>query len=516
MKKRIVSVLLTAVMATALLAGCGSSAGGDSGSTANTGSASEESSDEYSTEIDMDEDPYTVAIQIVTMPGTDYSESLEAREEAINEITVPAINCKVDIQETWISELANTTSLGIAGSEKIDLVAVGTVQPLSSMVGSEMLLDMNEGNLLQNRGSTLMELFADTMDAGNVSGKQLAVPARIYAATAKGIFYNKTMADAAGVTLGDHFTMDELEEALIQIHEYDPSVYPFYVGQGTSNYMYWLYPYETFGSESSYGVVWDMENDPTIENLYASDEFSDYCLRMQRWNELGLMPGDSTDTTTAQDYFGSQQLFCVVGSVTPDNKVTFSSDDFELGYSIMTDAKLTNSDAVEYMWGIAANCERPDKAMDFLNYIYENPDVANILRYGVEGVNYEYEDGSDKVIVSNDTYDPGFCYLGNTADMLIQYPAGEDYVEQFEELQDSAEISPLLGYMFDDSDFQTESSVIDSTISQYLPQLQNGMAGSEEATIALIDEFVSSLEAAGINDVIAANQEQLDAYLGQQ
>ena len=70
--------------------------------------------------------------------------------------------------------------------------------------------------------------------------------------------------------------------------------------------------------------------------------------------------------------------------------------------------------------------------------------------------------------------------------------------------------------MFDDTNFQTESSVIYSTIQEYLPRLQNGMCDSEQATLDLIDEFVARLDAAGINEVIAANQEQLDAYLAEQ
>ncbi len=272
MKKRVLSTLLVAALAgTLMLAGCGSSSGSSSTGGTSDGSAAEESGDEYSTEIDMDEEPYTVAIQIECMPGTDASDSLEAREEAINAITVPAINCEVEIQDTWISEIANNTSMAVAGDQKIDLIAVGTVQPLSSMVGSEMLIDMNEGNLLQNRGQTLVELLGDKMDAGYVSGKQLAVPAKVYAASGKGIYYNKTMADAAGVELGDVITMDELEEALIAIHDYDPSVYPYYVGDGTNNYMYWLYQYDTFGTNSSYGIVWDANEDPTVVNLFATD-----------------------------------------------------------------------------------------------------------------------------------------------------------------------------------------------------------------------------------------------------
>ena len=39
------------------------------------------------------------------------------------------------------------------------------------------------------------------------------------------------------------------------------------------------------------------------------------------------------------------------------------------------------------------------------------------------------------------------------------------------------------------------------------------MYESEEATLAAIDEFNAKLEAAGINDGIAANQAQLDAHI---
>lgn len=515
MRKKVVSIMLTTVLAGTLLAGCGSSSSNGNSNTAED-SAAEETGDEYSAEIDMDEDPYTVAIQVVTMPGTDNSASLEAREEAINEITVPAINCEVEIQEVWISELANTTSMGIAGDEKIDLVAVGSVQPLSSMVGSEMLLDMNEGNLLQNRGQTLLEIFEDTIEAGYVNGKQLAIPAKVYSAASSGIVYNKTIADAAGVTLGESITMDELEEALLAVQAYDSDIYPYFTGDGTINELYWMASYETFGSESAYGVILDANNDTTVENLYASDLFEDYCLRMWKWTQLGLQPGDPTDTSTAQDLFAAQKLFCAVININPEQEITWSSDDFETATASLVDATVSNSTVTEYMWGIASNCERPDKAMDFLNFLYENADVANILMYGLEGTNYDFVSGSDKIIKTNGTLDTKFYYGGNTAEMLIEYPAGEDYIEQLSALEESATVSSLIGYMFDDTDYQTESAVLSSTIEQYLPQLQNGMAASEEATLEMIDEFVSALEAAGINDVIAANQEQLDAYLAEQ
>ncbi len=63
------------------------------------------------------------------------------------------LNCTVDLQFIWISELPNTTNLAIAGNEKIDLIHVGTVQPLSSLVGADILYDMNTDDLLQKAWS---------------------------------------------------------------------------------------------------------------------------------------------------------------------------------------------------------------------------------------------------------------------------------------------------------------------------------------------------------------------------
>lgn len=521
MKKKVLCALLVGAMTASLFAGCGNSSDGGKEETttsgtesgaAQTGDAVADMTEGYPTEIDMTEDPYEVAIQVVTLPGTDFSQYEEQMEEAIDEITLPAINCTVDLQFVWISEVSNTTSMAIAGDEKIDLVHVATVQTLSTMVGSEMLLDMNQDNLLQNRGSKLEELFADTMEAGNVDGQQLAVPALVYNANANGIIYNKDIADELGIEIPDKITFDELEDILYKVHEAKPDIYPYYSGNGEQNYLAWLQQYESFGTQSSYGIVQDSEN-PVVENLYATDMFKDYCVRMQKWTADGIQPGDPTDTSSAQDYYNAGKLFSVVATINPQQEVDWNQYDVTPGFTTMVDAIINNTGVTEYMWGIAANCERPDKAMDFLNFLYSNADVANILSYGLESVNYEMKDGSDTVIETNGTYIPMFFRGGNKNEMYIQSPADENFIEEEQEFESSADISPLCGYMFDDSQFQTESSVIYSTILEYLPRLQNGMCASEEETLALIDEFNEALDAAGINDVIAANQEQLDAYL---
>lgn len=528
MKRKVVSLFLAAALAVSMLAGCGGGGGNDSngGGSAGGGDTNAEggSGEGVSSEIDMNEEPYTVAIQIVTLPGTDFSAFEAQMEEKANAITVPAINAKLDIQFVWISEVANTTSMAVAGGEKIDLVHVATVNPLSSLVGSDLLYDMNEGNLLQTRGPKLVEIFGDLLKTGevNVGGqmKQLAVPANRYNAVARGMYYNKTAADAAGVTVPEKGTLDDLETALYALHEANPDIMCWFVGGGEMCYLYWLTGYEGFGNECSYGAVLDSSAEkPVVENLYASDLFKDYCLRMYKWRQDGIIQKDSTDTEQAQTYIQAQSLFTTPSTANQYQYAMYGAQaagsGFEVGWMLTTDYLITNASATEYMWGIASSSERPDKAMDMLNLIYSNGELATLLKYGLEGENYTFAAGSDKVIETNGSYNAMFYQAGDPKEMVIQSPAGEDYIELTEKDEAGASTAALINYMFDDSEFQAESSAIYSKITEYLPRLQNGMCESEEATEALIAEFVSALEAAGINDVIAANQAQIDAYLAQ-
>ena len=94
MRKRMIALLLSLGMAVSLAA-CGGGEAADQNQAEGDG---EETGSAYQN----DEEPYTVTIQVVTLPGT-VNEGEEDREAAINEITLPAINCKVDIQEVWIS-----------------------------------------------------------------------------------------------------------------------------------------------------------------------------------------------------------------------------------------------------------------------------------------------------------------------------------------------------------------------------------------------------------------------------
>ena len=70
--------------------------------------------------------------------------------------------------------------------------------------------------------------------------------------------------------------------------------------------------------------------------------------------------------------------------------------------------------------------------------------------------------------------------------------------------------SPAFGLSFDLNAVSTEVAAVSSTMSQYRMVLENGTVDPE----TMLSEFQSKLQSAGINEIIAAKQTQIDAFLG--
>lgn len=142
MKRKVISLLLTAGLIGTMLTGCGGGQGttGDTGGSEAAGTESGTASGTESSAAE-DGDPYTVAVQIVNIT-TDQTD-IAMVEEAINEITVPAINCKVDIQNIFIGDLPTTTSMNIVSGDKMDIVCVGRTQKIHDIASDGILLPLD-------------------------------------------------------------------------------------------------------------------------------------------------------------------------------------------------------------------------------------------------------------------------------------------------------------------------------------------------------------------------------------
>ena len=87
-----------------------------------------------------------------------------------------------------------------------------------------------------------------------------------------------------------------------------------------------------------------------------------------------------------------------------------------------------------------------------------------------------------------------------------------DYWDKLAAHNDWTYYSPAFGFMWDSSDYQTNITALNTALETYRSALETGSVGSAnvDSTIQALND---ALYAAGLQDVIDAKQEQLDAWL---
>ena len=517
MKKRVISMILTGVLAATVLAGCGNKAEAPAqeGAKEETAEAAEgaETAEAGAAEINFDEDPYEIAITIIGL--NESNNDLEKVEEAVNAITLPKINATVDIQPLFIGDMGTTTTMGIAGGEKMDIVTVGLVYSLSNAVSDGVLLPLDD--LLAERGPAAAEVTERVAEAQKINGVTYALSGYPYSAMTGGFAYNKTMADELGIEMHDEMTWDELSAAGEKLKE--KGVYLTKYGNSAQLNLKFESAFDVFGSSGEYGVLMDPANSSTIENIFESELFEKYCERNKEWFDKGYLPADQmTDSTSVQQMFADQSVFMTSTAYTPDQIAVWTNPNFETGLIKVADGLITTGGAVEMILGIAATSERPDKCMDLLNLIYEDGELATLLNYGVEGLDYVKVEGTEHVITAEGTtnadhsgYYTTFSHFGDPLKRVVVAPLTDAYYDELKAFNDEAKVSEAFGYSFNADQYPTEAAAISAVLQEKLPMLNAGQVSDVHAAV---EDLKAALDQAGMNDVIAGNQEQLDAYLG--
>ena len=454
-------------------------------------------------------EPYEVYLQYTVM-NTEQT-GIQDVEDAINEISIPAIGVKVHITPVFIGDLPSETAYAIAGGEKIDIVNVGLTHDIMTMVSDGYLLPLD--GLLLERGPAVLKATKKVSDAQKIGGVTYAISQYPYAARCTGFLFNKKIAEENGIEMYDGMTMQELENIGRVLKNQD--VYLTSMGLSSQLSYQFFCPFEAFGEAANYGAILDPADNSRIINIYDSDELREFYRTIRRWFEAGYLPENQMlNEVSIIRLFNERRLFGIPTNVTADQMGGASPD---RDIVLLSAPMVTNSSVHEFMLGIASTCQNPEAAMDFINLIYENADLANLLNYGIEGVDYVKVPGASHVITTAGTanedgsrYGSGFSRFGDPMMVYVKEPLTDDYYEELAAWETNARTSLSFGYSFDAEAFSVEARNIARILDEYLPILNVGMAQDVDAEM---DALVAALQEAGIDEIIAANNEQLQEYL---
>lgn len=495
-KKKAMALLLVSVMAGSMLAGCGS----DNASSSNDGSSKSADS--------SNQDSYTVKI---LAPGDASTDDCAKISEAASKITEEKFNTKVELTRVGFGSYDQQVNLTLASSEKLDLMYeyCGNV---TSAISSGQIVPITD--YLDSYGSDMKSHISDSdWKCVTFNGDIYGVPANKEKATGWGFAMNKEMADATGIDYSSIKTEEELEPLLEKVKEMYPDVYPIVSNNGSMSLM--------TDQDDLGGDIGSLESasgdNTTVINYYGTDEYMNEMKLRYDWAQKGLiMPDASTSTENANSLIGAGKGF---GRFTNTKPGIEKEMEKEVGKEVVVLEMVkpyTTTTRVDIVWYVPHNSEKPERAVQVLNEIYTNPDLANLFINGLEGKHYEFVDKEKGIVnypegvnASNTGYTSLPWAWPNETISYIWEGLDSDIWDQIQEFNKDATVSPAKGFAWDNTEVQNEVTACANVVAKYGPALECGSLDPETT----IPKFLDELKAAGADTIIAEKQKQLDAWL---
>lgn len=502
MKKRILAMLMCAALALGMLAGCGNPGSDNPGSNNPGGNSGTPGNDNPGE---------TVTINMYTM-GIGNTADYKAVEEAINAISVPEIGVKVNWTVLDIGQWFEQYNLLLSGSESVDLLPNfgGVAQGVSQ--GSFTELE----DLYAQYGQGIQQYYSDDFSkAGYINGHLYGIaPQKDFAAT-KNITYREDIVKELGIDVSNVKTLADWMPVLERVHEAYPNMYGYASNGGNSLNQFDSYDWDTL--TDNLGVLMNYGQDTTVVNLYETDEYRELCLALREWYVAGYTDRDTaTSTQTGGDMMKAGVAFCTVSTGNPGIETEYESNTgYDCATIALTDPLASTGNVTAMMWAIPSFAKQPEAAMKFLNLMYTNKEVSDLLNYGIKGTHYEIqEDGTYNYIggdASACTYHPEMSWIWPNSYIGGTWSGKEaDIGERMMAFNNSAKKSLAMGFVYDNSNVVNEVTACSNVVQQYAYGLESGSVDVDE----VLPQFQKALKDAGIDKIIAEKQAQLDAWLG--
>lgn len=497
MKKRLLALLLAAVMIAAIFAGCNSE-------------ASSEQTNPKADEVSSAESAETPKV-VLYYPLSSVPADQEMVAQEIHDYVMEKLGVDLELRATPFSAYNEQLNLIVAGSEQIDIAMIMGAQ-ISSFVSRGALLPLDD--LIAEYGQGIEACLGDYLNAGEISGVLYQTPTNRSLFYQGGVVLRKDILDKYNI---DHTTIETLEdlEAVFEIVKAgEPGMSMIQPEGSGTEFLY--YDFDPLGD--SCGVLMDYGQNLDVVNLYATEEYKETCELHREWYLKGYIANDVlTNTEGSADLVKADKLLGYYVTVGPGTEQDKSNQcGTEMVMVELRDVYSYTGKVNGFGWSILNNSKNPEAAMQVLNLMYSDPTFLNMLDWGLEGVHYQMKEGSDRIITFADGVDGstnGYFHnmtflFGDQLNAYFWDGTEENFPEAVREMNENAIQSKAMGFAYDVTSVKNEYTAVTNVVSQYNVALTLGCLDPDE----YLPVFLEALKDAGMEKIISEKQAQLDAW----
>jgi len=481
-----------------LLAGCASNNNAPPGSDAGASPGSSVSGAEPAYEV------------VMTYLGQEQEDIAEVQNK-MNVITKAKINATVKLLPIGFGAWAQQTNLMLSGNEKVDIM-IATSGDYNTRVSKGQFIKLDE--LLNAYGQGILSAVGqEYLDAVRINGSIHAVPSIRDFASAPGVLLRKDLVDKYKIDTEAIKTIEDLTAVFQTIKDNEPGVTPLVPLTGLT--FVDLMDASVYDAlEDRNGVLPMSDNGMKIVNLYETPAYKERLKLVREWYTKGFISKDAATTKDpAQSVVGAGKGFAYLCRIKPGIEAQESASTgqeliaIQLGEPVSQTINITG-----LMLAVPQNSQNPEKAVQFLNLLYTDSELLNLLDYGIEGKHYVkkgdvigYPEGTTVETVG---YANVPIFFGNQFISHVFEGNDPDVWKQLDEFNKSAVKSKALGFTFSIDAVKTESAAVTNVVNQYKLGLETGALDPEQT----LPKFLEKLKAAGLDQIIAEKQKQLDSW----
>lgn len=408
---------------------------------------------------------------------------------------------------TWIA----------TGGEQIDLM-MPLLQDLSTYVDQDLLLPMND--LIAEYGphlTALMEERPSIVVNNTFDGEIFAingVPSIV--GSNGGFVIGEKFIEETGFDYDESrvYTLDDLTGLFAKIKEMHPEMYPCGVvttGKSGSEFTYATSTsVDTLGGAPNYSGVLMGEDSTTVVDLFETEEYQDYLRHLREWNLAGYIHPDAATmegTVNSLKHAGVSAGYFMVGTPIMRNE----------GDVIIRLGTPYYASEGAGGWVIPFRSKCPEAAVKFLDLVWSDSDLTNLIMWGIEGEHYVMLDKETGYIGFPEgitaTNSPYYNTLGIWGDARKVYSFSKFSTQAANDAYtELASHNPTqgVGIRFKMDHVTNEIATLSSVVAQYVPALECGSVDLD----TYYPRFIQALKAAGIDRVVAEKQRQFDEQYG--
>ena len=530
MKKKLLALIVCAVLALTSLAACAvpaatspaqPSAGGEKTEAETEAEAPADPDNPWAGLMDFSK-PETITFCVVGQEPNDLGEVIDL----INERLMSLINTKLEMNFISITDYATLYPLAIQDNTN-DLIFTAEWSGYKNDALNGAFVELTEEFRDKYMPQTQKAWPESAWKQASINGVPNAVPRNYRDNNNFGAFMvRKDIEERIGISDIDSYEdfFDFLETTAAEI---DPSEgYAFYMFPSVPIDGSILYPSNHWLEVNR--LIWDTDEEiaedcSNLKYPYMTDEYLEWALMLARFAKEGVWPSSAIQGTVhTGDLFKQGRSFSFqVRYQEAESEFKGIADlGKEVDYVCVLDddayVKLTNFSGD--MTAITAFSKHPERAAVVLDILLNDPEINLLACGGIEGVHYVLdENGYRSNGEKSDDY-PWNAWAWALRNSEIYPP--DKLIDEVQVVKDEMdkhilpdERWPFDGFTTDDTKYEANIAVINSIINTYKDSFELGVFGDETAD--KVAQMQQELIDAGIEEVVAEWQRQAAEYMKQ-